>query len=183
MPETVEGQEPGNEQAPNAEEAQAGQATEATEEVNGGSPLWEGIAEDHPVRAEVEKLRKEAAAKRTTAQQIKQENDDLKAKLAEAKTSEEVQELINDYEAKVHTLEVENLKANVAAEYKLPKDLAALLQGSDKESLEAHAETLSQYAPKGATPPPAPPSGGRVPADKPKSIEDMKAAVRKHYRR
>lgn len=169
MPEEVtpQGQEP--EEAAETKTPEG----ESPEEVEGSgtqekskeepSPLWEGIDEDHPVRKEVEKLRKEAADRRTTAQQIKQENEALKGQLEKAKTPEEYQELMDNYEAKVHALESTALRSQVASEFRLPNDLAELLKGDDEEALKAHAEKLSQYVPKGQTPSGGNPRGGKNP--------------------
>lgn len=86
------------------------------------------------------KVRKEAASARTKLR-------DLEAKLADAKTPEQVEELVSELKAanaaEAHALVVEN----VALKYKLPDDLAAALKGESREELEVHAKVLSKYVP------------------------------------
>lgn len=89
------------------------------------------------------KVRKEAASARTKLR-------DLEAKLADAKTPEQVEELVSELKAanaaEAHALVVEN----VALKYKLPDDLAAALKGESREELEEHAKVLSKYVPSDA---------------------------------
>lgn len=181
------GQEPagGAQSAEDAtqEETSTSNTEGSTEGENGNtSALWEGIADDHPVRAEVANLRREAAAKRATAQQVKQENETLKASLAEAKTADEVQALIAEYDEKIAGLQQSALRESVARKHKLPDDLAELLRGDDEAALEAHAETLAKYAPRSSAPPQAPPSGGKVPNEPSVSVDDLVNKVRAHRR-
>jgi hypothetical protein len=172
--ETPEGEEP------NQEVVEEGNQEDPSKEET--SPLWEGISEDHPVREEIKKLRKEAADRRTTAQQAKAEADTLREKLGKAKTPEEVQELVNDYEGKVSALQATMLRTQIANEFRLPADLAELLKGEDEEELKAHAEKLSQYVPKGQTPSGGTPRGGRNPSQSTVSIEDVVKQIESNRR-
>lgn len=168
-PKTTEG-----EQTSSTEGGNEGQQNDNTQD----SPLWEGIAEDHPVRGEVTKLRNEAAQRRATAAQVKQENENLQAQLADAKTPDEVQALVSQYETKIEGYEREATRSRIASEYQLPADLAGLLTGDDEAALKTHAETLAKYIPKPQGPPTPTPSGGRTPGDADTSIESNLAALR-----
>lgn len=82
--------------------------------------------------------RREAASWRTKFR-------DLEAQFAEAKTPEE-------YEAAVEAVRQEaaaearaSLVENVALKHNLPSELAALLQGDDRDALDAHAKQLSKF--------------------------------------
>lgn len=187
MPEEVNPK--GQESTEATQEAEA-TSTEATSGESGTgsseeevSPLWEGISEDHPVRKEVKKLREEAAAKRTNAQQIAQENETLKTQLKEAKTPEEVQSLISEHEKTVNSLRSQMLREKIANTFKLPEDLAELLKGDDEDALKAHAEKLSQYVPKSQTSPSGtPPRGGKNPTAETMDIDDIVKLVESNRR-
>lgn len=183
MPEEVkneEGQAPEEQNA--APEETPGEEVQEEPKGEETPTLWDGIPEDHPVRSEVERLRKESAAKRISAQQAKQESEELKTKLSEAKTAEEVQSLISDYEEKVSALEGAMLRSSVASEYKLPADLAELLKGDDEESLKAHAEKLSRYVPKSQAPSAGDPLGGKKPGEVPVDINSTLAQIKANRR-
>lgn len=188
--EPQEGQEAtpeGREQNPASGEAegqsQEGESTQEEKNPEGESPLWEGIPEDHPVRAEVERLRKESAAKRTTAQQIKQENEELKAKLAEAKSAEEVSELIEDWQSKVSQAELAATRERIGRRHSLPDEVVELLKGSDEESLEQHAQKLKELFGSSRPTPPTPPArGGKSPGDETGDPRSYLAAIKKNRR-
>lgn len=180
-----EGQEPG---AGNVEEpAEQDQSTEdqapqdaGTEEVaEQESALWAGIPEDHPVRNEVASLRREAAAKRTSAQQVKDENEQLQQKLAEAKTPEEVQGLIQEWQQKVSQAESQAARERVGRRHSLPDELVELLKGETEEKLDEHAQTLKGlFGQRNISPPPVPPTGGKHPAQGASSVEANLAAIK-----
>lgn len=109
----------------------------------------EGNEEELPAwaRRRLTKANGEAARYRTEVR-------DLAAKLAEAKSPEDIADATAALQSRVAELEHEVVVRDVASEYKLPADLAAALKGSTKEELEAHAKVLAKYAPKGPTPPP-----------------------------
>lgn len=99
-------------------------------------------------KAALAKVRKSEAAMRVRLREAE-------AKLADAKTPEEVealrQELSETNAAEARALVVEN----VALKFGLPDDLAARLKGSTREELEADAKELAKYAPS--------PEGGNDP--------------------
>lgn len=113
------------------------------------------------------KVRKEAASYRTKYR-------DIEAKLAEAKTPEQVEEIVKqikaDNAAEAQMLVVEN----VALKYKLPDDLAAALKGETREELEAHAKVLAKYAPTSGDDPDL--SGGLSPSSGDGAFDPVKEA-------
>lgn len=109
---------------------------------------------------------------------------DLEAKLAEAKTPEQVEEVVNAMKtereeddkkrsAEAYALMVEN----VALKHSLPDDLAAALKGNTREELEAHAQVLAKYVPAEEIEDPEI-SGGLTPGDEDAPF-DAKAELRK----
>lgn len=108
--------------------------------------------ESHESSLTLEDARKALKKTRTENASWRTKHRDLEAKLADAKTPEQVEELVGqmktEREAGEHALVVEN----VALKHKLPDDLAKVLgeasAGKSREELDAHAKTLAKYAPK-----------------------------------
>lgn len=86
-------------------------------------------------RNELTNVRQEAGKYRQMAREAK-------AALEAAKTPEEVEKVTADLTSKVAELEHEILRRDVATDVGLPKALAARLNGSTKEELEADAKSL-----------------------------------------
>lgn len=129
-------------ETPSAEEV-AEAAAKAAEEAEAEKPALS--LED--AIAEVTKTRGEAANYRTRAQAAEK-------KLAEAKTLEEVNEIVANMTADRVTAERALLVENVALKYDLPEALAGRLVGATREELEADAQALAALA--GTTEAPAP---------------------------
>lgn len=89
--------------------------------------------------AEVVKTRGEAANYRVRAREAEE-------KLANAKTLEEVNEIVANMTKDRETAERSLLVEIVASKYDLPEALASRLQGSTREELEADAKSLSEIA-------------------------------------
>lgn len=89
---------------------------------------------------------------------------EAEAQLAEAKTTEEFETALADMREKNAALEAEIQRGNAARKYGLPDDLAARLQGSTPEELDADAKALAKYA-ASTTAPPERLSGGLDPTD------------------
>lgn len=164
-----EGQEPngGNNEPTATSNEEVNEQEGAGAEAPVEPSLWEGIPEEHPVRAEVANLRREAAAKRTSAQQVKQENEQLQQSLKGAKTSEEVEQLIQDWQGKVSQAELAATRERVGRRHKLPDEFVELLKGETEEDLDEHGQTLKGLlgSSGNGAPPPEPPRGGRSPND------------------
>lgn len=115
------------------------------------------------------KVRKSEAAMRTRLR-------DIEAKLADAKTPEQVEELL----ASVRTENAQESKAllveNVALKFKLPDDLAEALKGETREELEAHAKVLAKYAPSVDDSDDPDLSGGLDPSGDSGNFDPVKAA-------
>lgn len=121
------------EQTPNPEgQEPEGDAQEADEDA---LPEW--------ASKELRKTRDEAAARRTQVR-------DLEAKLAEAKSPEEFEAAVKEYQGQVQALERKLALASI----NLPDDLLALLEDVPTEELSARAEVLQKYAPKEEEPAP-----------------------------
>jgi len=109
---------------------------------------------------------------------------DLEAKLAEAKTPEQVEEVVNSMKTEREADDAKRAEEtralvveNVALKHNLPDDLAAALKGDTREELEAHAKVLAKYAPAEETEGPDV-SGGLTPGDEDGPF-DAKAELRK----
>lgn len=109
-------------------------------------------------RGELTRARSEAANYRTQLR-------DAQSKLAEAKTPEEFQAATTELNEKITQLETANLRSTAARKHNLPDALAARLQGSTAEEIEADAQALAQLIPSTTQNPvpPRPPRGGLTP--------------------
>lgn len=125
----AEAQPSGGEQQPPADKAPETPAEEQEEE--------EGSQDAAYLAKELERVRREAAAARV-------QNRELKEKLEQAKTPEEYQAAVADYEAKLAAAELTLARERVAAKYELPDWLAARLQGETPEDLETDAAALAE---------------------------------------
>lgn len=92
--------------------------------------------------SEVTKTRAEAANYRTRAKAAEKA-------LAEAKTLEEVQQIIDKMTAERESAERTLLAENVALTHGLPSALAARLQGNTRDELEADAKALAELVATG----------------------------------
>lgn len=90
---------------------------------------------------ELTKVREEAASRRIA-------NRELKQQLANAKTDEDVQAAVAEYEEKVANLERQILVRDVASEFNLPPALRDRLRGETEEELKADAKILAELAPQ-----------------------------------
>lgn len=143
------------------------------------SPLWEGIAEDHPLRNEVRSLRDEAAARRKEVQRERQAKEDLQAKLSTAKSEEEFQVAVADYTRQLEQAQTETLRERVARRFSLPDALADRLRGSTEEELTTDAEALKGFITPAAPPTPQnPPAGGLTPKVKAQDPASIAAQIR-----
>jgi hypothetical protein len=92
-----------------------------------------GYADYEDLKAAKSELDTLKAAQLSETERLQKERDDAKAEAETAKA------------AAASTL-LEAQRTLVAAQAGLPEELGALLKGSTKEELQAHAETLKQYA-------------------------------------
>ncbi|WP_346921952.1 hypothetical protein [Glutamicibacter creatinolyticus] len=173
----VEGQEPTTNEEGNQNPAEAGANPEPKNEGDGGPDLFEGIPDDHPVRKEVTKLRNENASRRQAVHERDTLVDELKGKLADAKTPEEVKSLTDDYEKKLADKDLAITRKDVARDFGLPKKVEDALQGQDLESLRAEAQEWQElFGPK--KPAPLTPTGGRTPAGPREDVTSMAKSIR-----
>lgn len=120
------------------------------------------------LQAEVEKTRREAANYRTRLR-------DAEAKLADAKTPEDIEAAVTEFREANARLEREILVTKVSAKYALPAELAARLQGADEAALDADAKALAALivTPKST---PASLSGGLTPGESDEEFDPVAAA-------
>jgi hypothetical protein len=113
-----------------------GQAPNSTEQANTPDPWAAFPPEFNWVRKELEDARKEAAEKRVLAR-------DLQEKLANAKTPEEVQQIVAANDTKTANLEAQLARERVARKTQLDEDLVEFLTGKTEEELMAQAAKLA----------------------------------------
>jgi hypothetical protein len=127
-------------QEPSTTEANEPDPTEQAENSDESSEADE-LTRDDAVAA-LAKVRKSEAKTRTRLRE-------LEAQFKDAKTPEEVQEIIEklaaDNAGETRALLVEN----VALKHGLPDELRDVLKGNSRDELEAHAVVLKKYAPTG----------------------------------
>lgn len=150
-----------DEQQTPAPDAQTPNDPKAPTESAGSSDSWlDALPEEQATY--IRELRRENAQRRNEAKQVKQQLDQLTkaqqdaetAKLAEQQKWQELYEqekaarekLLNDLKVE----QMNTLRLNIAAEFKLPPQLASRLVGSDEDSLRADAETLAKLIPSGS---------------------------------
>jgi hypothetical protein len=75
------------------------------------------------------------------------EAKELKEKLAEAKTPEEVQKLLADSEARVAKIELEKNRVLAARNAKLPEELDEFITGTTQEEIDAQVKKLASLKP------------------------------------
>ena len=138
--------------------------------------LFEGIPDDHPVRKTVEELRRENASKRTSANSVAQENEQLKQKLASAKTEDDVKAAVTAWEARYEEAQVELLKERVARTHGVPDAFLEFLTAKDEETLIKQAEKLKAVGTP--APPATPPVGGRNPRSEPLDPQSAAEKIR-----
>lgn len=97
-------------------------------------------------RTYVETLRRENAASRTKLRE-------LEAAMADAKTPEQVAQIVADLKDENEKLVRDALVGRIASKYNLPAELAARLTGDDEAALEADAKALAKFAPPAETDP------------------------------
>ena len=126
---------------------------------------------------ELKKVRDEAAARRV-------ENKELSQKLSGAKSPEEFEAAVNEYQTKIAEFERRELIRDVADAHKVPAALRDRLRGESREELEADAKALLEAFPQGDTrsgrTSDRPPSGGVNPSnDDPDDEAVISAAVKR----
>ncbi|MDG4783256.1 hypothetical protein O7614_26705 [Micromonospora sp. WMMD961] len=100
---------------------------------------------------------------------------EAEAKLAEAKTPQEMEAAIAAFKDTNAKLERQILVRDVADEVGLPKELAARLVGDTREELVADAKNLAKFAPTEEREPDEL-SGGLDPSDREGAFDPVKAA-------
>jgi hypothetical protein len=130
MAKSVEGQEPNKSTEENHES-----------EENKTPDPWEKFpAEFNWVRKDMDDLRKEAAARRVEAKELKE-------KLAEAKTPEEVQKLLAESEARVAEAELKATRAQAARKVGLDPKFDGFITGSTQEEIDEQVKLLAELKP------------------------------------
>lgn len=143
--------------------------------------LWEGVSEDHPLRTEVSSLRSESAARRAEVRRLQEANEELRQQLEAAKSPEDFQAAVAEYDQRVKEAQLEAARERTARKYGLPDALVTRLAGQTEEELEADAQQLQSLFTAQATPPPAPQGparGGLDPTEQRVDPAEAAAAIR-----
>lgn len=138
-----DGGEGGTQEGAEGTEGQEPKGTEGAEGTEGDDPDDGADKELTPAeyKAALKRVRAEAAGYRTRLR-------DAESKLSEAKTPEELEAALTEVKNQNAALELSVARSEVARKHGLPDDLAAALQGADKDALEAHAKVLAKYVPQ-----------------------------------
>lgn len=120
-------------------------------------------------------------AEREAAKALKSERDALAAKIKEFEDkdkteAEKTAERLAELEKASTTNATKALRLEIALDKGLPKTLAARLQGSSREELEADADALLKLIPAGSKTPKPDPSAGNGGTPKPKNMSDAIAS-------
>src|SRR5690606_8947659 len=153
------------------------ESASTTAQATGGDEKGsEGKAKAHPeddlpawAKDELSRTRREAARYRT-------ERNELRTKLEGAKTPDEVQALVAEYEQKAAAMELDLVRERVARANGLPDELAEVLKGTTEDELKAHAEVLKKFASGTRRQASGTGSGGLDPTKPPEKF-DAKAAA------
>jgi hypothetical protein len=135
---------------------------------------WEGLPEEWAWTKEaVNSANREAASRRVALREAED-------KLKDAKSPEEVQAAIAEYQKKGTELESTLARERAARKHKLSDDVLEFLTGTTEEQIEAQAAKLAALKPAGEPAPPRvvtvpAPSGGVTPVNAPPE-QDGKAA-------
>ena len=84
---------------------------------------------------------------RTEAKNYRLRLRDAEARLAEARTPEQIQALVDEMRSERENAERALMVENVALKFNLPEALASRLQGSTREEMEADAKALAALIP------------------------------------
>jgi hypothetical protein len=124
---------------------------------------WEGLPDEFAwTKAAVESANREAAARRVALR-------DLEEKTKDAKSPEEFEAAVKDFNTKQADLEIALERERAARKHKLADDVLEFLTGKTPEEIEKQAEKLAALKPAGEKPPvvitTTPPAGGVKPGD------------------
>lgn len=110
---------------------------------------WDGKVESLPtsVQKMVKELREENAATRV-------ERNELRDKLATAKTPEEIQQIVADNDKRVAAAETARVRAEAARDAQLPKEYDEFITASDEEGIKAQVAKLLALAKPAGDPDP-----------------------------
>lgn len=126
-------------------------------------------------RTKLTKANGEAANYRT---KLREAEDKLK----DAKSLEEVDEIVNTLKAEREASERALLIENVALKNGLPNELAELLKGDTRDELEAHAQKLKKFAPSDEEDEDITLEGGLTPRGRDEGAEDPRALAKQFGR-
>lgn len=107
-----------------------------------------GETDDEPIEARLERRERELRNVRDEAAKRRTQVKDLEAKLAEAKTPDDIEAAVAEFRTKAETLEKELRVIKLAAANSLDENLTKVLSGFPVDQLEEQAKLLAAYAPK-----------------------------------
>lgn len=148
-----------------APEPQAGEAGEQSNEAPKETHPWDS---PEVAKAEIERLRREAAGYRTRKTELEQQ-------LEGAKSQEDIDTAISEWKTKTTKLERENLILQHGAT--LPETLRKYVQGDTEEQIKASVEELAATVTPKAPTPPSRVGGGLNPGAEPDVTDPGKLAA------
>lgn len=117
----------------------------------------------------VQKLKDEAIGRRKENKELKSQLDQLTAKLSAFDSVlnkvTEMEQLIQQERTARKQAELQSVRTSIAAQFGLPAELAARLQGDTPDAIRADAELLSKALPKPTTLPRMSPGASGTPDD------------------
>lgn len=166
--------DPKDEQDTSQEQGSHVEDNEATTASGDEESHHEEELSDEDLRKALEATRKEAAKRRVQAQKQAEELEALRAKAAEAKSKDEVDKLMADYQEQLAAAARETDRLRAALHAGLGEDMADRIRGDDYDAMLEDAKTLAEMVGVGRqAPEPRIPGGGRNP--KPPTMEEMGA--------
>lgn len=142
--------------------------------------VTEPVVEDHDkvtdelppevLRDRLTRANSQAAAERIKRQELAAELEGLKERAKDTKTSEEVEALMSEYEAKVTAANIESDRIRAAYTAGLPEELIDRVKGDNYDAMLEDAKFLAELA-QASQNEPRTPAGGRTPQKDPGDSE------------
>jgi hypothetical protein len=119
---------------------------------------------------------RELSRARSEAGKYRTERNELREKLKDAKTPEDIEAATKEYVEKVEALELQLTRERIARQFNLPDELAERLRGANEEELKADAQALQKFARPVSARGTDDPKGGLDPSTEPERFDASKAA-------
>lgn len=171
-------QEPSQEQATEVEATATNEPAETNPEEVAPEELPPEI-----LRANLDRANSQAAAERVKRQEAIAHAQELEAKLADAKTKDEIETMVKEHTKALQEAHREADRARAALATGLPESMAARLVGDDFDAMLEDAKQLADLIGRPRDGDLRRPGGGVTPTEPPKKSEpgaEWRAAKQKH---